>query len=94
LSIILSATPKSRPKWHLIYYALAAFDLVTVSGSLYLNHQIMGIYSESVEVNQRWANRLGELTKLGELAQKTNAPGNDVFDNRNTKVERVKRDTL
>ena len=78
----------------MIYYALAAFDLVTVSGSLYLNHQIMGNYSESVEVNQRWANCLGELTKLGELAQKTNAPGNDVFDNRNTKVERVKRDTL
>ena len=88
----MSANAKSRPRWHLIYYALAAFDLVTVSGSLYLSHEIMGIYSGSVEVNQTWATRLGEITVLSELAQKANAPGNDVFDTKDVARERAIRD--
>ena len=69
------------PKWHVIYYLLAAFDILTVSGSLYLNHQVMGIYRDSVHSNQQWANLLGEITELGSLAQLTNAPCNDIFDN-------------
>ena len=83
---------EKRPKWHLIYYVLAAFDVITVSGSLYLNHQIMGIYSGSVGVNQEWATRLGRLADLGDFAQKTNAPGNDVFDTHQVAAERAKRE--
>ena len=83
---------KPRPKWHLIYFVLAAFDLLTVSGSLYLNHEIMGIYTSSVNENQSWADRLSKLTVLNEHAQKTNAPGNDVFDTRNVPDERQRRD--
>ena len=73
---------QKQPKWHLIYYALAAFDLLAVGSSLYLNHEIMGIYRGSVEANQVWAGRVSALTELNGLAQKTNAPGNDVFDTR------------
>lgn len=82
---------RKMPKWHLIYYALAAFDLITLSGSLYLNHSIMGIYTDSVQLDQAWGTRLGNLTTLGDLAQKTNAPGNDVFDTGDVTGERQKR---
>jgi hypothetical protein len=30
--------PQSKhPRWHLLYFALAAFDLLTISASLFLN---------------------------------------------------------
>ncbi len=79
------------PRWHLIYYLLAAFDIVTVSGSLYLNHQIMAIYSGSVDVNQRWAGRLGRFDDLRDLTIGVNAPGNDVFDSHDVGGEETKR---
>jgi signal transduction histidine kinase len=82
-----SGSVRRAPKWHLIYYLLAFFDLATVSGSLYLNHQIMAIYTNSVDVNQRWAGRLAGLGDLGQLAGAVNAPGNDIFDSGNGALE-------
>jgi PAS domain S-box-containing protein len=76
----MDAQRTSRPKWHLLYYLLACFDLVTVSASLYLNHRIMNIYTTSVAVNQQWAERLGRFADLSRQAGAVNAPGNDVFD--------------
>lgn len=73
-------TASSRPKWHLVYFVLAAFDLITVSAGLYLNHRLMDIYTQSVAVNQQWADRLGQYSDLAQLAGAVNAPGNDVFD--------------
>ena len=87
-----SAQSKRRaPKWHLIYYILALFDLATVSGSLYLNHQIMGIYTNSVDVNQRWAGHLAGLGDLGQLAGAVNAPGNDIFDSKDVAAEQKRQ---
>jgi len=68
-----------RPKWHHIYFLLAAFDLLTVSTALYLNHLILTIYTDSVEVNQEWAQRRNKYSELGQLAVAVNAPGNDLF---------------
>ena len=51
--------PQSEvPKWHLIYFVLAGFDLVTILVSLYLNHRLVDIYTDSVAQNQEWAERL------------------------------------
>jgi PAS domain S-box-containing protein len=75
------------PKWRYVYFLLAAFDLVTVSAGLYLNHRIMGIYTHSVEVNRVWAERVTAYSHLGELATEVDAPGNDVFDNRDVARE-------
>src|SRR3954470_6486346 len=83
---------RSRPKWHYVYFLLAAFDLVTVSAGLYLNHRIMNIYLRSVEVNRVWAERVGAYSHLGELAGDVDAPGNDVFDTRNVQGEFVRMD--
>jgi len=77
-------------KWRYVYFLLAAFDLVTVSAGLYLNHRIMGIYTRSVEVNRIWTQRVAAYSHLGELAASVNAPGNDVFDNRKVEKEFVR----
>jgi hypothetical protein len=78
------------PKWRYVYFLLAAFDLVTVSAGLYLNHRIMGIYRASVEVNRVWAERVSAYSHLGELAGDVDAPGNDVFDTRDVRKEFIR----
>jgi signal transduction histidine kinase len=75
------------PKWHYLYFLLAALDLIAVSAGLYLSHSIMSIYVRSVEANQTWAERVFAYSNLGELAAAVNAPGNDVFDSREVDVE-------
>ena len=77
----------NRPKWYLVYYVLAAFDVFAISASLYLTHQFEGIYSRSVEVNQVWSGRLADYGALGQLAGAVNAPGNDVFETRAADAE-------
>ncbi len=86
------SSSQRKPKWHLIYFALATFDILTVAGSLTLNHKIMEIYSASVDINQRWADRLASFSDLGQVASAVNAPGNDVFDTRDVPAEVKRRD--
>lgn len=76
-----------RPRWYWLYFALAAFDLLTVSFSLYLNHRLMTIYTESVRVNQEWADRLNRYSEIARLAAAVNAPGKDVFDSQDMDAE-------
>jgi signal transduction histidine kinase len=54
---------------------------------LYLNHQIMNLYNDSVRVNQEWAGRLASFSQLREQAGAVNAPGNDVFHSRDVTAE-------
>ncbi len=68
------------PRWHLIYFVLAAFDIITVCISLALSHRLMETYADSVATNQVWADRLGTFQILAGLAAEVNQPGNDVFD--------------
>ncbi len=78
---------RNKPNWYLLYFLLAALDVITVLVSLGLNHQLMEIYSESVEVNQVWAARLSTYADIAAIASEANAPGNDVFDSRDVKLE-------
>jgi PAS domain S-box-containing protein len=75
------------PRWHRLYYALAAFDVITVLISLTLNHMLMDTFTGSVDTNQEWADRLGSYAEINALAQKVNAPGNDVFDTQDVSSE-------
>jgi PAS domain S-box-containing protein len=75
-----SARGAARPRWYFLYFLLAAFDVVTVSTSLFLNHRLTALYETAVEENQVWADRSGDLSMLRELAGDVNAPGNDVFE--------------
>ena len=83
---------RGAPRWHLVYLALAAFDLLTVLVSLSLSHNLMSMYTRSVEVNTEWAQRVSAISHLGDLAQAVNAPGNDIFDSHDVPAERTRRD--
>ena len=73
-------TARPRIPWHVVYYLLAAFDVLTVSASLYLSSRLLGIYRDSVSQNQEWARHLDEYAALQQLAADANAPGNDLFE--------------
>lgn len=75
-----------------VYYALAAFNVLTVGACLFLSHSLMAIYRNSVEENRVLAEHFKDFTKLRVLAQETNAPGNDVFDSKDVSLERSRRD--
>jgi two-component system NtrC family sensor kinase len=68
MSIPKNPTQRKWFKWYHLYYFLAAFDVLTISVSLYLNHTVLGIYSASVEENSVWSNRVSQYAKLNELA--------------------------
>ncbi|MGH6960922.1 MAG: hypothetical protein ACREE7_10595, partial [Dongiaceae bacterium] len=90
--MLRSETRLRRPKWHLLYYLLAVIAVLTICGSLYLNHSVRRIYEESVAVNQEWARQHSNLLKLARLAQAVNAPGNDIFDSHDFEKEHARRD--
>lgn len=77
----------ASPRWHLLYFVLAAFDLATVGCSLFLGHQVMGLYAVSLGEARGWATRLGEFAVLAAHASEVNAPGNDLFDSRDVSGE-------
>lgn len=87
----LAATHRPPVRWHLVYYLLAAFDVLAISGSLYLNHEVMGIFRSSVDVNQTWANKLGDLSGVAAAASAVNGPGNDVFDTHDVDAESARQ---
>ena len=74
-------------KWFRIYLAVAAFNLLTISGSLFLNHRLMNIQADSTRVNEEWAKRLDHFAQLAVLGGAVNAPGNDVFDSQDVAGE-------
>lgn len=84
------AARKSR--LHLVYFALAAFDILAISCTLFLSHSIMSTYENGVRTSRDWAVHVNDLAVLGELARQTNAPGNDVFESGNVALERARRD--
>lgn len=81
-----SETP-TRPKWHLIYYGLAIFDIVTVIATLYLTDLILDIHVDSVAESSVWASRTGNISDLNLLLVSVNTPGNDVFESKQPQQE-------
>jgi two-component system, NtrC family, sensor kinase len=77
----------SIAKWQYVYYILAAFNIFTVSSSMYLTHKIMDIYTQSIAVNHKWAVRLETYSHLSQLLADLNTPGNDVFYSRDVELE-------
>ncbi|MBC8037706.1 MAG: hypothetical protein H7X89_10880 [Rhizobiales bacterium] len=73
---------------HIIYFILAAFDLMAVAGGLYLSHRLSNIFEESVVTNEEWNRRFTAVWSLGDLASAITAPGSNVFVSKNVAVER------
>ncbi len=82
-----SPSSDRAPRWHLIYYALAAFDIVTVVATLILSGSILAIYVNSVDESSVWASRAGDLSDLSLILVGVNTPGNDVFESKAPNLE-------
>ncbi len=79
----------ARPRWHRVYFWLAAFDVLTVSLGLLLTHLIMDVHTRSVALNKRWVDVLHDTSELGERAAAVNEPGNRVFGSGQVEVEKA-----
>jgi PAS domain S-box-containing protein len=88
---LIGALMRRGIRWHWVYFALAAFNVLTVGGSLYLNSLLVESYQASVAENKRWAERLGAVVDLADYAGAVNAPANDIFDSRNLSLETERR---
>lgn len=77
------------PKIHLIYFFLAAFDLIAVAGGLYLGHRVIDIFTRTVEMDSQWERRSTEARKLVDIAADANEIGISVFDTGKFKEVRV-----
>ncbi len=64
---------KAWPKAHLVYFLLAAFDLLAVAGGLYLSHQVIRVFQDTVETNAKWDERLASAWGLVDTASDANA---------------------
>ena len=80
---------KKTPRWHLLYFALAGFDLLTICASLVLNSQLVKMYDHSVSESESWATKLATYSVLGQMSSEVNMPGNEIFDSRDVDGERA-----
>lgn len=76
----VAGSRRPRLRWHVIYYLLAAFDILIVTGSLVLNAWVMDKYVHAVASNQEWGQLLADFAALEELVGEIDATGNDVFE--------------
>ncbi|MFT3726386.1 MAG: ATP-binding protein [Terricaulis sp.] len=72
----------------LVYFALAAFDILTISAALLLNHVASTAFEKSVRLSQDVSVHLDSLLGLQHAAQLADAPGNDVFISHDVAQER------
>src|SRR5215813_4395721 len=77
-------------RWRLdiVYFALAAFDILTICAALLLNHVASTAFENSVRLSQDISTHLDGLLELQHAAQLADAPGNDVFITHDVPTER------
>jgi len=81
--------PGEAAKWHYVSYILGTINVLTIAAILFLTHYLLSIHQTSVEQSDAWSKRVEALNVLGNLAQQTNAPGNNVFDSHDVAAERA-----
>ncbi|GAM98313.1 heavy metal sensor histidine kinase [alpha proteobacterium U9-1i] len=81
-----------RRRLDVVYFALAIFDILTISAALMLDHIVTTAFERSVHLSQEWSEHLDGLLDLQRLAQQVDAPGNDVFYSHDVAEERARRD--
>jgi signal transduction histidine kinase len=89
----MSTTNKAGGSVQRVYFALAAFNVGTLLVSLWLGHQLMVVYRESVAVNEQWAAKLANYASIGQLITEADAPGNDVFVDKDVAGQRKNLET-
>jgi hypothetical protein len=76
-----------RSRLYLTYVLLTVFNVLTVSFGMVFNQRLVEANSRSIADNYRWVARSHEYSQLSDLATALDAPGNEVFETRNTLAE-------
>jgi len=83
---------KPRSRSPLMYFGLAAVDLLTFAISFYIGLQLLNVHLDSIRVNQEWADRRERYAVLGAMAVQVKASGNDAFDDHDVHREEAEFD--
>ncbi len=78
---------RPRMKWHHVYFLLAAFNVFTVTLSLFLNYQLVETNKATVYGNLQWVTWIKQCDVLAKQAGQVNAPGNDVLNSHDVPAE-------
>jgi signal transduction histidine kinase len=70
---------RTRHRWHYLYYLLAAFNLLTMTYSMYLNSKMHAAFNESVSYGQKWHARFEGFNELLDLAMRIKVPMDRLF---------------
>ena len=73
------STLQPHRRWPLVYFLLAAFDVLIVLASIGMNHTLVNIHRENLDLDRIWASRLATYEALQEQAAAVNAPVNDLL---------------
>ena len=77
----------SRPRWHRVYYVLAAFDVFTVALSLIVTWRMVNNFSGTIANNVAWVQVVDHAWELSRLAAAIDAPANDLFESQDLHKE-------
>lgn len=83
-------TGRRMPRWHLVYLALAAVNLLTILLSITITHNLMSLHTRTVEQNAEWARRVADIGQLGDLVQSVRAPVSNVLSTTDIDGERLR----
>lgn len=70
---------KSHSRVHLVYFALASFDILAVLGGLLLSNQFANVFERTVEYRQSWDRTFSGMWELNDHVLETSAPFVNVF---------------
>jgi len=82
---------KRPQRWRTVFFILAALNLVSIGGSLYVSHRIMANYLESVSTNREWLARITQYAAIARLVQAVNVPVRDVFSTHDISAAKDRR---
>ena len=84
------STQQPHTRWPLVYFLLAAFDVLIVLVSIGFNQFLVNKHRESLELDRIWAARLAAYDALRDQAAAVNAPVNDVLFSKDFIAEKAK----
>ena len=72
--------PKSHSRVHLVYFALAVFDILAVLAGLPLSSYFASVFERTVAYRQSWDNTFKHMWEINSLVMETSVPVVQVFE--------------
>ena len=72
-----------------LFIAIILISIFAIGSSAALIHLILAKYDETIQQSELWAMRIYSLERIEALASAANAPGNNVFETKNPRKERL-----